>query len=57
MKKISKELADYAPELAAKPCFLVLNKIDLLLPEEQEAHCKKIVKELAWPGEVFMISV
>jgi GTP-binding protein len=53
---ISKELADYAPELAAKPSFLVLNKIDLLAPEDQENYCKKIVKDLKWSGKVFSIS-
>ncbi|MFA6038030.1 MAG: GTPase ObgE [Legionellales bacterium] len=56
MQIISKELEDYAPELAAKPCFLVLNKIDLLAPEDQKAYCEKIVKDLKWKGKVFCIS-
>lgn len=56
VKKIEKELFDYAPELAEKPCFLVLNKIDLLPPDEQKSHCEKIIRELNWQQKVFMIS-
>ncbi len=34
----------------------VLNKIDLLPPDKQQAHCDDIVKRLDWKGKVFMIS-
>lgn len=56
VKIIRKELADYAPELADKPCFLVLNKIDLLAPVDQKSHCEKIIKDLKWTGKTFCIS-
>lgn len=53
---IVRELEKFNPELAAKPRWLVLNKIDLLSPEEQEAVTKKIVKQLHWKGPVYKIS-
>lgn len=56
IQKISKELADYAPELAAKPCFLVLNKVDLIAEDEQKSYCEKIVKDAKWQEKVFYIS-
>lgn len=55
-KAIVHELEKFNPELAAKPRWLVLNKIDLLSPEEQEAVTKKIVKQLHWKGPVYKIS-
>ncbi len=56
IKIIRKELADYAPEMAAKPSYLVLNKIDLLPEDLQQAHCERIVEALNWQGPRFMIS-
>ncbi|HLF66210.1 MAG TPA: GTPase ObgE [Gammaproteobacteria bacterium] len=53
---IQKELAEYAPEMAAKPSYLVLNKIDLLPEDLQQAHCDKIVNTLNWQGPRFFIS-
>lgn len=50
------ELEKYSPELAAKPRWLVLNKLDLLEPEEAEARCAHIVRELGWTGPVFKIA-
>lgn len=55
-KAIVLELEKYSPDLAAKPRWLVLNKIDQLQPEAVEAHCAAIVKALAWQGPVFTIS-
>ena len=40
------ELERYSPELAAKPRWLVFNKIDLLLDEEVDAICAEIAEEL-----------
>lgn len=53
---IVKELEKYSPELAAKPRWLVLNKIDQLNPEDIEAHCHDIIKRLKWKGPVFKVS-
>lgn len=54
--KIIHELEKYDPELARKERWLVLNKLDLLLPEEQAAHCQMILDELQWQGKVFQVS-
>ena len=55
-RTIVAELAKYSPELAARPRWLVLNKIDLLPPGERDAVCDRIVAELGWSGPVFRIS-
>lgn len=54
--KIVTELENYSPELAAKPRWLVLNKIDLVYEEERDEQCRKIVAGLNWQGPVFSIS-
>lgn len=56
VKAIAKELVKYSDELKIKERWLVLNKIDLVAPEDRDAHCKAIVKKLKWKGRVFMIS-
>lgn len=53
---IEQELANYAQELAERPRWLVLNKVDLLAESEREAHCQAIVERLNWQEPVFMIS-
>lgn len=53
---IEKEVLAYSEELGERERWLVLNKIDLVLEEEREALCKKIVDELNWQGKVFVIS-
>ncbi len=55
-KKITNEIEKWSDDLANKPRWLVLNKIDRLFEEESEAHCKAIVDELKWTGPVFEIS-
>ncbi len=50
------ELKKYSPELAAKERWLVLNKLDLLPPDEAEKRCKDIVRRLRFKGRVFRIS-
>lgn len=55
-KKIIHEVESWSDELANKPRWLVLNKIDRLVPEEVEAVCQAIVDKLAWDGPVFTIS-
>jgi len=53
---IEQELTKYSPELATKERWLVLNKVDLLAPDEQKTFCLRIVEKLAWPGKVFTVS-
>lgn len=53
---ITHELEKFSPDLATKPRWLVLNKLDLLPDEEAEKHCKQIIKQLKWKGPVYRIS-
>jgi GTP-binding protein len=55
-QKISREIEKWSEELANKPRWLVLNKIDRVLDEELEAHCQAIIDELNWTAPVFKIS-
>lgn len=55
-KKIGHELEKWSEDLASKPRWLVLNKVDLLPEEERAAHCQAIVKALKWKAPVFSIS-
>lgn len=55
-KKITNEIEKWSDDLAGKPRWLVLNKIDRLLDDQADEHCKDIVKELNWTGPVFEIS-
>lgn len=56
VRSISSELAKYSPDLLEKERWLVINKVDLLPPDEVEAQCKDIVKQLDWKGRVFIVS-
>lgn len=53
---IINELHQYSPKLAEKPRWLVLNKIDLLLEEEQDEICNRIAEELGEETHVYRIS-
>jgi GTP-binding protein len=53
---IEKELEKYSGELSGRDRWLVLNKIDLLPPEEQQSVCDDIVERLNWQAPVFNIS-
>ncbi|MEG3766584.1 Obg family GTPase CgtA [Alteromonas sp. 14N.309.X.WAT.G.H12] len=55
-QKIISELEKYSPKLAAKPRWLVFNKVDLLLEDEVDALCKEITEKLNWEGPVYQIS-
>ncbi len=56
VRTIVHELERYSPELSSRERWLVLNKLDLLPPEEREARCRRIVDGLQWTGRVFPIS-
>jgi GTP-binding protein len=56
VETIIKELEKYSEELAQKPRWLVLNKIDLLSETEVESRCQDIVKRLGWQGPVFKVA-
>jgi GTP-binding protein len=55
-KKIIHEVEKWSDELASKPRWLVLNKIDRLPEGEVEQRCQAIVDELGWTGPVFKIA-
>ncbi|OIN13557.1 Obg family GTPase CgtA [Oceanisphaera psychrotolerans] len=53
---IVNELVQYSDALAAKPRWLVFNKLDLVLEDEAEAIIQRVVELLDWQGPVFRIS-
>ncbi len=53
---IARELSRFSPTLAGLPRWLVLNKLDQVLPEEQDTLCEDIVRRLNWQGPVFRAS-
>ncbi|WP_130536620.1 Obg family GTPase CgtA [Thiomicrorhabdus indica] len=56
IRVIQQELEKYSDELVDKPRWLVLNKTDLMLPEEAEEVCQRIVEEIEWQGPTYRIS-
>lgn len=55
-RAIVQELKKFSSDLAKKERWLVLNKVDLLPPDEADKHCKDIVRRLRWKGPVYRIS-
>ena len=55
-EKILHELQKYSDTLYNKPRWLILNKTDLLPPEEAEAQCQRIIDALDWQGPIYKIS-
>jgi GTP-binding protein len=55
-RAIVAELKKYDPMLAAKPRWLVLNKIDMIAPAERDQRVATFVRRLRWKGPMFQIS-
>ncbi|MCW8109303.1 Obg family GTPase CgtA [Alteromonas ponticola] len=55
-RAIVTELEKYSPKLASKPRWLVFNKTDLLLEDEVEERCQRVIAALDWDGPVYKIS-
>ena len=55
-RAILNELKKYDPALYQKPRFLVLNKADMLPPEEGEKICQDFIRRLRWKEKTFIIS-
>jgi len=55
-KAIVAELKKYDQALYDKPRWLVLNKVDMIDPDEREARVKDFVKRFKYKGPVFQIS-
>jgi len=56
VKAIANELGNFSEDLAEKPRWLVINKIDLLTTEDRAAARQKLLESLAWDGPVFEVS-
>ena len=56
VRAIELELAKHDPELMDKPRWLILNKSDLLLEEEQDEVTQQILADLDWKGRWFRTS-
>jgi len=56
VRAIERELADFDPQLAQRPRWLILNKADMLPREERDARARRIVAELGWTRPWFVVS-
>jgi len=56
VRAIEREPENHDPEPPAKPRWLVLNKADLLLEEEQQAAAQAVIDELGWTGKWYLVS-
>ena len=55
-RAIVNELKKYDQRLYRKPRWLVLNKLDMVPPDERAARVKDVVRRLRFKGPVFEIS-
>jgi GTP-binding protein len=53
---IQRELAKFSAELAAKPRWLIINKIDLLAEHDLANARSALLKNLDWQGPAFEVS-
>lgn len=53
---ITEEIERFSPSLASRERWLLLNKADLLLEDEQEEVRERVVKQLNWQGPVHTVS-
>jgi len=56
VKALANELAKFSAELAEKPRWLVINKIDLLSDEDLPVARDMLLEALQWTGPVFEVS-
>ncbi|MCS3845473.1 GTP-binding protein [Xanthomonas campestris] len=56
VRTIERELERHDPVLLEKPRWLVLNKADLMFPEEAQAAAEAIVAELGWTAPWYLVS-
>jgi GTP-binding protein len=55
-RKIIAEVEKWNDNLANKPRWLILNKVDRVLDEELDAHCQEIIDALNWTAPEFKIA-
>ena len=56
VRALEKELKSFSSELIEKPRWLVINKIELLAPEDRARAMQELVSRLDWQGPVYEIS-
>src|SRR5204863_151632 len=56
VRAIVAELEKYDPALAAKPRWLVLNKVDMIPVDERAERVKAFARRLRWKGPMFAVS-
>lgn len=56
IKMVAAEISLYSDRLAALPRWLVINKIDLIAPDQREQIIADILASLDWKGPVFGVS-
>ncbi len=56
VRVIERELARFSDDLAARPRWLVINKLDLLDSEAFDKEKQRLIDELGWEGTVFEVS-
>jgi GTP-binding protein len=56
VRAIANELGKFAEDLADKPRWLVINKIDLLDDDSRAEACAALLENLDWKGPVFEVS-
>jgi GTP-binding protein EngB required for normal cell division len=56
IRSIAAELEKFSPELAHKPRWLVINKTDLLAPDELTARRERLLTALDWRAPAFDVS-
>ncbi len=56
VRAVERELAKFSAELAARPRWLVLNKMDLIAPEERAAVRENLLEELDWRAPCYAVS-
>ncbi|HSG64841.1 MAG TPA: GTPase ObgE [Gammaproteobacteria bacterium] len=56
VRSIEGELAGYSEALARQPRWLVVNKLDLLAPEDRRARVAEVTEALRWQAPAFGIS-
>jgi len=56
IRMVAAELSLYSDRLAALPRWLVINKIDLIAPDQREQVVAEILQGFDWEGPVFAVS-
>ncbi len=56
VRAIERELAKFSDDLARRPRWLVINKLDLLDSDAFDKEKRRLIDELGWEGTVFAVS-